>query len=149
MLEAEYENLLIGETLQSAFDELAREKNQPLPCELEYTLVITDDPFSPLGFQFNLKNALFGEFVDKEQQELLHLEYRHFIATQLLPCGPIDAIVKYTGNANEGDAPRPGETMLATLHAFAHFTYIYTHGSFLLCDLQGVWDWLLYIYARY
>ncbi|KAF8712521.1 hypothetical protein AX14_013037 [Amanita brunnescens Koide BX004] len=123
MLEAEYENLLIGETLHSAFDELAREKNQPLPF-----------------FQFNLKNALFGEFVDKEQQELLHLEYRHFIATQLLPCGPIDAIVKYTGNANEGDAPRPGETMLATLHAFAHFTYIYTHGSFLLCDLQGTYN---------
>jgi hypothetical protein len=33
MLEAEYENLLMGETLRSAFVELAREKKQPLPRE--------------------------------------------------------------------------------------------------------------------
>jgi hypothetical protein len=143
MLEAEYENLVIGESLRSAFLELAQEKNQPLPRELEYTLVIADGSLFSLGFHFNLKNALFGEFIDQEQRKSLHLEYLHFIATQLLPCGPIDAIVKYTGNINEGEAPRPGETMLATLHAFAHFTYIYTCGNFLLCDLQGAWCRLL------
>lgn len=93
-----------------------------------------------VGFRFNLKHAVIGKFTSEKQRLSLRLGYPHFIATRILPCGPVDTVMKFTGNDDEGDAPRPGEVMLATLHAFAHFTFIYTHKNFLLCDLQGALD---------
>ena len=72
------------------------------------------------------------------------LPFLDFIATCLLPCGPIDApIEKFTGNDNVGPVPGPKEHMTVALHAFTHYTVVFSCGNLLLCDLQG---WLNLIY---
>jgi hypothetical protein len=66
------------------------------------------------------------------------LPYFDFIATPLLPCGPVDALIeKFTGNDNAGNPPGPREDLTAVLHAFTHYVAIFSRGHLLLCDLQG------------
>ena len=66
------------------------------------------------------------------------LPYWDFIATRLLPCGPIDgSIEKFTGNDNVGPSPGLKEHLTTTLHAFTHYVAVFSRENLLLCDLQG------------
>ena len=78
---------------------------------LKFSLLIS-------GFRFNLANAILGRFVDNSHGTLTvtHLDEAHalpcglpyfdFIATRLLPCGPVDGrIEKFTGSGDAGNPP--------------------------------------------
>jgi hypothetical protein len=66
------------------------------------------------------------------------LPYIDFIATRLLPCGPVDGkIEKFTGSDDAGNPPGPGEHMTTALHAFTHYVAVFSRENLLLCDLQG------------
>jgi len=66
------------------------------------------------------------------------LPFLDFIATRLLPCGPIDGSVeKFTGNDDVGPSPGPKEHLTVALHAFTHYVAVWSRGNYLLCDLQG------------
>jgi len=45
-------------------------------------------------------------------------------------------VKKFTGNDDIGD--QPSDPLTEAIHAFAHFSLVYTKGYLLLCDLQGV-----------
>jgi hypothetical protein len=97
-----------------------------------------------LEFRFNLAGAILGRFVDESKiteptpEAPCGLPYFDFIATLLLPCGPIDApIEKFTGNDDVGPAPGPKEHLTVALHAFTHYTAVFSRGNLILCDLQG------------
>jgi hypothetical protein len=58
-----------------------------------------------------------------------------FIATPLLPCGELDGkLRKFTGNEDFGEAD---DHLTKAMHAFSHFTAVYTQNIIILCDLQG------------
>jgi hypothetical protein len=89
-------------------------------------------------------DSILGRFVDHSKiteptsDPPCGLMYWDFIATRLLPCGPIDApIEKFTGNDDVGPAPGPKEHLTVALHAFTHYVVVWSRGNFLLCDLQG------------
>lgn len=64
------------------------------------------------------------------------LPKKNFLATLLLPCGKLDVkIKKFTGSDDIGDAP---DNMTKAVHAFAHWSLIYSRGHILFCDLQGI-----------
>lgn len=66
------------------------------------------------------------------------LPYFDFIATRLLPCGPVDGVIeKFTGSDDAGNPPGPGEDLTTALHAFTHYVIVFSCGNLLLCDLQG------------
>ena len=101
-----------------------------------------------LGFRFNLANAILGRFVDDTSSIVTDeahtpsppggLPYFDFIATCLLPCGPVDGqIEKFTGSDDAGNPPGPGEDLTTALHAFTHYVAVFSRGNLLLCDLQG------------
>jgi len=98
-----------------------------------------------LEFRFNLTGAILGHFVDESAitecpaSAPCGLPYWDFIATRLLPCGPIDGpIEKFTGNDDVGPGPGPKEHLTVALHAFTHYVAVWSRGNFLLCDLQGL-----------
>jgi hypothetical protein len=98
-----------------------------------------------LEFCFNLANDILGRFVDDTRITDLPADppcgllYWDFIATRLLPCGPIDGTIeKFTGNDNVGPSPGLKEHLTITLHAFTHYVTVFSRGNFLLCDLQGI-----------
>jgi hypothetical protein len=74
------------------------------------------------------------------------LPYADFLATKLLPCRPADGdIKKFTGNEDNGPAPEASDELTMAIHAFAHFSSIYSKGHLLLCDLQGkIFDRIAY-----
>jgi Alpha-kinase family len=83
-----------------------------------------------LGHRFIYMHPQISQ--SSNSRRLLHL---FFIATPLLPCGDVDPKVqKFTGNDNIGDAL---DHMTKGIHAFAHFSVVYSHNNILLCDLQG------------
>jgi len=99
------------------------------PC-----LVIYELP----AFYFNFKDSILGTIIVNEQagNGHLHLPFRHFIATPLLPCGKFDVpIKKFTGNDSIGDAE---DDMTTAIHAFAHFSVVYSSQELVFCDLQGM-----------
>ena len=64
------------------------------------------------------------------------IPHQHFLATLLLPCGKVDGEVrKFTGNDDIGDA---SDDITKAVHAFAHFSLLYSQEHILFCDLQGV-----------
>ena len=66
------------------------------------------------------------------------LPYWDFIATRLLPCGPVNgSIEKFTGNDSVGPSPGGKEHLTITLHAYTHYVFVFSRGNLLLCDLQG------------
>jgi len=91
-----------------------------------------------------LAHAILGRFVandviTEEAVPPCGLPCFDFIATRLLPCGPVDApIEKFTGNDDAGPPPGPKEELTVALHAFTHYTATFSRGHLLLCDLQGV-----------
>lgn len=86
-------------------------------------------------FYFNFEGSIFGKLIPSAFEDGLPLPHLHFIATPLLPCGEADGpIKKFTGNGSIGDA---SDHMTKAVHAFAHFSVVYSQSSILFCDLQG------------
>ncbi|KAF8625620.1 hypothetical protein AX17_006805 [Amanita inopinata Kibby_2008] len=90
-------------------------------------------------FYFNFKDSIFGEMSGSvTESEGRIVPHQHFLATRLLPCGKVDGNVrKFTGSDNIGDA---SDDITKAIHAFAHFSLLYSHGHILFCDLQGAYD---------
>ena len=61
------------------------------------------------------------------------------LVSKLLPCSTIDGgVTKFSGNRFVAiQNPDKRTDMQLTIDAFVHFTFIWTHGFLLLCDLQG------------
>ncbi|PPQ82660.1 hypothetical protein CVT25_007550 [Psilocybe cyanescens] len=128
VLQAEYSLLCIGHALKQKFDDLA---------------VDSGSGASKIPkFYFNFENSIFGELVSSLNssggESGRCLPHSHFIATLLLPCSILDEkIRKFTGNDDMGDA---NDHITKAVHAFTHFTALYTHKNIILCDLQGMLD---------
>ncbi len=87
------------------------------------------------AFYFNFRSSILGRLVPSVSSQSCPLPYRTFIATPLLPCGGADPKVKkFTGNDLIGAAD---DDMTKAIHAFAHFSTVYSSRRLLLCDLQG------------
>ncbi|KAF8694630.1 hypothetical protein AX14_001999 [Amanita brunnescens Koide BX004] len=119
-LRAEYKILCRCDGFKQWFDELARKLGAVVPA-----------------FYFNFKTSILGELiVDREDPR--YVRHVHFIATLLLPCGPADSQVqKFTGNDEVGPAT---DDITKAIHAFAHFSLIYSYEHLVFCDLQGTYD---------
>jgi hypothetical protein len=103
------------------------------------------------AFYFNFKGSIYGEIQGSLTSGSRIVPKKNFLATILLPCGNLDAkIKKFTGSDNVGDAP---DSMTKAVHAFAHWSLLYSRGHILFCDLQGtililtrsdssrIWNW--------
>lgn len=91
--------------------------------------------FILLAFYFNFKDSILGELVIDERSALKNIRHIHFIATPLLPCGKADSKVKkFTGHSEVGPAT---DDITKAIHAFAHFSLVYSSGYLVFCDLQG------------
>ena len=67
--------------------------------------------------------SIFGQVIPSPTSNSRPLPHLYFIATPLLPCGPVDPKVeKFTGNGDIGPA---SDHMTKAIHAFAHFSAIY------------------------
>ena len=92
----------------------------------------------PLAFYFNTEGAILGELVFHLHDNDANVQYHWFRATKLLPCGPHDAgIQKFTGNDNAGNIPAKDDFLTMAIHAFAHYSVLYSKNTLLLCNLQG------------
>lgn len=89
-----------------------------------------------LAFYFNFKDSILGELViDEQSAPKMNIRHIHFIATPLLPCGKADSKVKkFTGHSEVGPAT---DDITKAIHAFAHFSLMYSSGYLVFCDLQG------------
>ncbi|KAF8066734.1 kinase-like domain-containing protein [Lyophyllum atratum] len=88
-------------------------------------------------FYFNFPASIMGR-LERLKSGSTHVPFFDFIATPLLPCGPVDAKVKkFTGNEHFGEA---SDDMTQAVHAFVHFSAVYSDNSILFCDLQGTLD---------
>ncbi|KAJ7910707.1 kinase-like domain-containing protein, partial [Mycena leptocephala] len=127
MLRAELTNMYIGEVIRKEF----------LQCASDCDVNIPD-------FRFNLEGAILGVLEPLEAGHIsasLGLPFQDFIATRYLPCSPVDkAIQKFTGNADCGNPPDHGDSLTAAIHAFTHFTLLYTGNGLVFCDLQGLFN---------
>ncbi|KAF8812039.1 hypothetical protein BYT27DRAFT_7208000 [Phlegmacium glaucopus] len=122
VLEEEYKLLCQGHAFKLAFDEHAKDQK---------ILAIPK-------FYFNFPSSILGELVPSVSSQSRLLPYRHFLATPLLPCGEADPkIKKFTGNDQVGPAE---DNLTQAIHAFAHFSVIYSQKNLLFCDLQGTPD---------
>ncbi|PPQ94491.1 hypothetical protein CVT25_013803 [Psilocybe cyanescens] len=119
ILEAEYKLLCQCDAFKSTFDAHAGSKGV----------------ISIPKFYFNFKGAILGQIIPSPTSGSRPLPYLHFLATPLLPCGPVDAPVKkFTGNGSIGNAD---DHITRAIHAFAHFSVLYSQENLLFCDLQG------------
>jgi hypothetical protein len=83
-----------------------------------------------IGFRVNFDGTFFARVCDP-----VHDQPPYFLATCLLPCGPLVPLWKFTGNLEVGDA---NDNLSQAIHAFAHFSLKWSKGYVLLCDLQGI-----------
>ena len=84
---------------------------------------------SSTEFYFNFKGAILGQIIPSPTSESRPIPYLTFLATPLLPCGPLDAPVKkFTGNGTIGEAD---DHMTRAIHSFAHFSVLYSQESLL------------------
>ena len=91
---------------------------------------------SSTGFYFNFTDSIFGEIQGSVTSGSRIVPHQHFLATLLLPCGKVDGgIQKFTGNDEIGEA---SDDITKAIHAFAHFSLLYSQQHILFCDLQGV-----------
>lgn len=88
-----------------------------------------------LVFFFNFKGLIFGEVIPSPSSGGRPLPHSYFLATPLLPSGPADSEVrKFTGNGEIGTAH---DHVTKAVHAFVHFSLLYSQRHILFCDLQG------------
>ncbi|KAF8800443.1 hypothetical protein BYT27DRAFT_7117444 [Phlegmacium glaucopus] len=122
VLEAEYKLLCLCDAFKNAFDEVA--------CSAGVTTIPK--------FYFNFEASIFGKIIPTPTSGSRALPHKYFLATPLLPCGPHDAKVqKFTGNGTIGTAD---DHLTKAIHAFAHFSLVYSSNDVLICDLQGAPD---------
>jgi len=89
-----------------------------------------------IEFYFNFEASILGKVIPTPASGSRPLPHKYFLATPLLPCGPHDAKVqKFTGNGTIGTAD---DHLTKAIHAFAHFSLVYSSHDVLICDLQGV-----------
>jgi hypothetical protein len=87
------------------------------------------------AFYFNFQGSIYGEIRASRSSGSRIVPHNFFLATLLLPCGKLDGKVrKFTGSDDIGDAP---DSMTKAVHAFAHWSLLYSQGHILFCDLQG------------
>ena len=152
VLMAEFELMFQGEALH--LDSVSITADLDVPMLSEWGLPRHSSSLScisPLEFYFNTSSTILGTFEPvtsskTKNKNPVNLSYPHFIATHLLPCGKLDApIQNFTENHNVGAPP---VDMTTAIHAFAHFTVVWTWEHLVLCDLQGMllcaycWTWL-------
>ncbi|KAF4621693.1 hypothetical protein D9613_012819 [Agrocybe pediades] len=124
VLHAEYALLCVGNTLKQEFNSYAANAG------------VANIP----DFYFNYRESFVGALVPSTSSASRHLTHRTFIATLLLPCGDLDSkIRKFTGNDEFGDIGA-GDHLATAVHAFTHFTAVYTQQTIVFCDLQGLYD---------
>ncbi|EDR01156.1 uncharacterized protein LACBIDRAFT_312494 [Laccaria bicolor S238N-H82] len=122
VLKAEYWLLCLCNAFKNAFDGLA--------CSSGVTTIPE--------FYFNFEASIFGKVIPTPASGSCPLPHKYFLATPLLPCRPHDATVqKFTGNGTIGTAD---DHLTKAIHAFAHFSLVYSSHDILLCDLQGAPD---------
>ncbi|TFK61776.1 hypothetical protein BDN72DRAFT_733173, partial [Pluteus cervinus] len=92
-----------------------------------------DSDVNPPNFRFHAGSFL-GELFELTDDTPI-LPYRTFLASPLLPCSKFDApLRKFTGNDTIG---KPEDDIARVIHAFVHFSLIYSHNQWMPCDLQG------------
>lgn len=143
MLRAELTNMYIGEVIRKEFFQCASDCDVNIPGQCAFAIKSNFHPNSPVvDFRFNLEGAILGVLEPLEAGHIsasLGLPFQDFIATRYLPCSPVDkAIQKFTGNADCGNPPDHGDSLTAAIHAFTHFTLLYTGNGLVFCDLQGI-----------
>jgi hypothetical protein len=97
-----------------------------------------------VAFYFNADGAILGKIIPdvNDMSSDSALPYLDFLATKLLPCGPADGdMQKFTGNEDNSPAPDAQDELTMAIHAFGHFSSVYSKGDLLLCDLQGKYLW--------
>ena len=88
-----------------------------------------------LASYFNFKDSFYGEIEPLSASGRRNIPHLGFLATPLLPCGRFDdPIQKFTGNDNLGPA---NNNLTRAIHAFVHFSWVYSRGQLLFCDMQG------------
>jgi hypothetical protein len=142
VLEAEYKLLCLCDSFKAAFDEHAEDSGaKTIPSEpgLYYSVNHRQTLICTIAeFYFNFKTSIFGQVIPSPTSNGRPLPHLYFIATPLLPCGPVDPKVeKFTGNGDIGPA---SDHMTKAIHAFAHFSAVYSQNNLLICDLQGALD---------
>ena len=123
--------------IKKHFDQWVKECHATrIPSEFENLwagFVITDIAVSE--FSFNFEHSIFGCLRSLRESSSQHLPYKHFIATPLLSCDKLNAsIQEFTGSDDIGNAMND---ITKAIHAFKHFSLIYTKHTHLFCDLQG------------
>ena len=89
-----------------------------------------------LDFYFNYGDSILGKLKGSLSSGSRIVPFKYFIATSLLPCGPVDAkIHKFTGNDLFGPAT---DDRTKAVHTFVHFSVLYSKNYLLFCDLQGM-----------
>jgi hypothetical protein len=138
LLKAEYKLLCTGYGLKICFDNWARERKVNVPRgHLNYIFICVQVLTLLTDFSFNFEGSIYGCLRSLRESGGRDIPFRHFIATPLLPCGRTDAqIQKFTGSDDIGDAV---DDLTMAVHAFAHFSLVYTQNDLLLCDLQGLY----------
>ena len=87
------------------------------------------------AFYVNFKDSILGDMVIERGLSPKKFTHSRFIATPLLPCGKADSkVMKFTGSAEVGEAT---DDMTKAIHAFAHFSLVFSHEHLVFCDLQG------------
>ncbi|KAJ7803090.1 hypothetical protein B0H14DRAFT_3884232 [Mycena olivaceomarginata] len=127
MLREEFTNIHLAEAIREEFFTTA------LECEVNVP-----------DFRFNVDGAVLGVLESLEPGHIsasLSLPFNDFIATRYLPCSPVDkAIQKFTGNGDCGNPPDQNDALTAAIHAFTHFTILYTGEALVFSDLQGLFN---------
>ena len=139
ILEEEYKLLCQCHGFKAAFDEHAKRLNVVnIPSmSFKFLYVISKFTYSNLipEFYFNFPSSILGELITSPLSKSWRLPYHHFLATPLLPCGEADPkIKKFMGNDEIGKA---SDNLSQAIHAFTHFSVIYSQWNLLFCDLQG------------
>ena len=137
VLQAEYALLCIGDAFKAEFDRHASENNVAgIPGQRNSIDLSLQTLNVFLEFYFNFKESIFGELCPTLTSGSRCVPHSYFIATPLLPCGDVDAeIKKFTGNGSVGDA---SDHLTKAIHAFAHFSVVYSQNNIVFCDLQGM-----------
>ena len=112
-LEAEYKFLCLCDAFKAAFDEHAEDSGATtIPSKsglfISYFTNCDRKPGPSLtiyiaDFYFNFKTSIFGKVIPSPTSNSRPLRHLYFIATPLLPCGPLDPkVAKFTGNGDIG-----------------------------------------------